>query len=89
MVRSYSSGTLFDVQPECMLCLDTFTETRPTALSLCACGVNKNAFHLECLLDWRRKSNKTNCPVCENELFVDVSSANLEAHVDDAVTVEE
>src|SRR4051812_28922598 len=52
MVRSYSSGTLFEIQPECLLCLDTFSETRPTALSLCACGVNKNTFHIECLLEW-------------------------------------
>ena len=71
MVTSYSSGTLFEVPPECILCLDTFSEKRPSALSLCACGVNKNTFHLECLLEWRRKTGKTNCPICENELFVD------------------
>ena len=71
MVRSYSSGTLFDVPPECILCLDTFSEKHPNALSLCACGVNKNTFHLECLLEWRRKTGKANCPICENELFVD------------------
>jgi hypothetical protein len=74
MVRSYSSGALFDVQPECLLCLESFTEARPTALSLCACGVNRNTFHLECLLEWRRRSNKTNCPVCDNELFFDATT---------------
>jgi len=76
MVRSYSSGTLFDLQPECLLCLDVFTEIRPSALSLCACGVNKNTFHLECLLEWRRKTNKANCPICDNELFVDVTESS-------------
>jgi hypothetical protein len=75
MVRSYSSGTLFDIQPECLLCLDAFSETRPTALSLCACGVNKNTFHLECLLEWRKKTGKANCPVCDNELFFDQAAS--------------
>jgi len=71
MVRSFSSGMLSDVQPECMLCLEGFTAAHPSAVSLCGCGVKKDTFHLDCLMEWRRKSNKTNCPICENELYVD------------------
>ena len=76
MVRSYSSGALQEAQPECLLCMENFTPTRPTTLSLCACGVNRNTFHLECLLKWRKKSNKTNCPVCDNELFFETPSSS-------------
>ena len=74
MVRSYSSGALFDIQPECMLCMETFTEAHPKAVAVCACGVNRNNFHLDCLMEWRRNANKTNCPGCEHELFFDTST---------------
>jgi len=76
MVRSYSSGTLQEIIPECLLCMENFTDTRPTTLSLCACGINRNTFHLECLLEWRRKSNKTNCPICDKELFFEVTETH-------------
>lgn len=69
---------------ECMLCMELFTPERPEVRTLCACGVNKNAYHLECLLAWRSRSGNTMCPVCNKELFyeeslVDTGSSAVQA----------
>ena len=64
-----SASSLTQLPKECMLCMELFTAERPEVRTLCACGVNKNSYHLECLLAWRSRSGNTMCPVCNKELF--------------------
>mmetsp|Transcript_6728 Transcript_6728/g.10639 ORF Transcript_6728/g.10639 Transcript_6728/m.10639 type:complete len:172 (-) Transcript_6728:739-1254(-) len=54
---------------ECLLCMEVFSEEQPEVKTLCQCGINKNNYHLTCLLEWRARSGKTTCPVCDQELF--------------------
>ncbi len=56
-------------QAECTLCLEGFSEQCPGVRTLCKCGANKHPYHLACLLEWRQRSRKTTCPVCDHELF--------------------
>mmetsp|Transcript_2422 Transcript_2422/g.4671 ORF Transcript_2422/g.4671 Transcript_2422/m.4671 type:complete len:169 (-) Transcript_2422:1180-1686(-) len=55
---------------ECLLCMEEFNDEHPSILTLCKCGVNKHHFHMRCLEEWRRRSGKTTCPVCNQDLFV-------------------
>ncbi|GLD96996.1 hypothetical protein PINS_up005679 [Pythium insidiosum] len=52
---------------ECVMCLDTFSDDNPKVRSLCNCGVNRTNFHLSCLLEWLDRD--PNCPVCRAYLF--------------------
>ncbi|KAH9260154.1 hypothetical protein BASA81_001929 [Batrachochytrium salamandrivorans] len=57
---------------ECLLCLEGFSPpNHPKATSLCHCGMNKNAFHLPCLLVWRASASagRVICPLCGEEIF--------------------
>lgn len=57
---------------ECLLCLEGFSPpNHPKATSLCHCGMNKNAFHLPCLLAWRvsASAGRVICPLCGEEIF--------------------
>ncbi len=56
-------------QAECTLCLEGFSAQCPGVRTLCECGANKHPYHLACLLEWRQRSRKTTCPVCDHELF--------------------
>mmetsp|Transcript_19710 Transcript_19710/g.23961 ORF Transcript_19710/g.23961 Transcript_19710/m.23961 type:complete len:293 (-) Transcript_19710:2697-3575(-) len=63
---------------ECLLCMEGFTPVHPEVRTLCSCGVNKNSYHLSCLLTWRGRSGRTTCPVCDTELFFE-DGANADA----------
>ena len=45
---------------DCPICLETFSETEPTIIILCA-----HMFHLKCLKDWTDQT----CPVCRYQQF--------------------
>lgn len=53
--------------PECVICLEEFSNENPAMHTLCACGENKALFHYPCLLLWLE--NKRTCPSCSSELF--------------------
>ncbi len=56
--------------PECVICLDEFTDENPCILTLCSCGENKALFHLPCLLLWQQ--DHSFCPVCKKTLYFEV-----------------
>lgn len=71
MIRSTSNSNHQDEKVECVLCLESF-DVKPRASGvLCGCGINKHAFHLDCLKAWRRAETALRCPMCEHELFFD------------------
>jgi hypothetical protein len=72
MVRSMSSSLMELKEPECLFCLDGFSEQDPSVKSLCGCGENKSPMHRRCLEEWRTKS--TSCPACGETLFYEVAS---------------
>ncbi|GBG31976.1 E3 ubiquitin-protein ligase listerin [Hondaea fermentalgiana] len=65
---------------ECVLCLEEFSIDAPAVRTLCNCGVNRHHYHLACLLAWRRRSGKTTCPVCDEELFYEESAPAVQGH---------
>ncbi|KAJ0411589.1 hypothetical protein ATCC90586_004239 [Pythium insidiosum] len=71
LLRSYQRATgIVDhgqLDLECVMCLDTFSEDNPKVRSLCNCGMNRTNFHLSCLLEWLDRD--PNCPVCRAYLF--------------------
>lgn len=74
MRNSFDSGAFKDDSQEpreCVVCYETFTLENPQVRTLCGCGVNKRAFHLSCLMQWREHSKETACPVCREELYYD------------------
>jgi hypothetical protein len=79
MVRSMSSSLMdLEKEPECLFCLEGFTEENPCIKSLCGCGVNKSPLHLQCLEQWRKKS--TECPSCGQPLFYEMNDQQLTTH---------
>lgn len=56
-----------NVDIECIMCLDEFSEENPMIPTLCACGESKSHFHYQCLYTWLEKSSK--CPCCRTELY--------------------
>jgi len=56
---------------ECSICMEGFNEEDTEVQTLCQCGENKHSYHLHCLLWWKEKSGKQNCPVCDSEIFFD------------------
>eukprot|EP00924_Labyrinthula_sp_SR-Ha-C_P006186 snap_masked-scaffold_54-processed-gene-1.70-mRNA-1 protein AED:1.00 eAED:1.00 QI:0/-1/0/0/-1/1/1/0/177 len=60
---------VFNEDDECFVCYEEFTPESPEALSLCGCGSNRHRYHLHCLTIWRTKSQRTTCPVCDQEIF--------------------
>ncbi|KAL4125209.1 hypothetical protein PRIC2_008794 [Phytophthora ramorum] len=71
LLRSYQevTGVVDEGQLdlECIMCLDTFSEDNPKVRTLCNCGMNRTNFHMSCLLEWLNRD--TNCPVCREYLF--------------------
>lgn len=51
-----------ELDDECVICMEGFTDENPRIPTLCDCGENKACFHLPCLYQWIAKSK--NCPVC-------------------------
>ena len=44
--------TLEDMDDECVICMEGFTDDNPRMPTLCGCGENNTYFHLPCLLVW-------------------------------------
>ena len=55
-------------EPECIYCLEIFDETNPMINTVCRCGLNRNYFHLACLIVIVQ--NNPNCPVCRSMFFL-------------------
>ncbi|RLN93867.1 hypothetical protein BBJ28_00014310 [Nothophytophthora sp. Chile5] len=77
LLRSYQevTGVVDEGQLdlECIMCLDTFSEDNPKVRTLCNCGMNRTNFHLSCLLEWLNRD--ANCPVCRAYLFFEDADA--------------
>ncbi|ETP38558.1 hypothetical protein F442_13875 [Phytophthora nicotianae P10297] len=75
LLRSYQevTGVVDEGQLdlECIMCLDTFSENNPKVRTLCNCGMNRTNFHMSCLLEWLNRD--ANCPVCREYLFFEDS----------------
>ncbi|KAG7400574.1 hypothetical protein PHYBOEH_005097 [Phytophthora boehmeriae] len=75
LLRSYQEKTgVVDegqLDLECIMCLDTFSEDNPKVRTLCNCGMNRTNFHMSCLLEWLNRD--ANCPVCREYLFFEDS----------------
>ncbi|KAF4043950.1 Ring finger domain [Phytophthora infestans] len=75
LLRSYQevTGVVDEGQLdlECIMCLDTFSEDNPKVRTLCNCGMNRTNFHMSCLLEWLNRD--ANCPVCREYLFFEDS----------------
>lgn len=56
--------------PECIICLEEFSDDNPVMNTLCACGENRALFHYPCLLLWLE--NKETCPNCSAQLYYQV-----------------
>ncbi|CEG50291.1 ring zinc finger domain superfamily protein [Plasmopara halstedii] len=71
LLRSYQeiTGVVDEGQLdlECIMCLDTFSENNPKVRTLCNCGINRTNFHMSCLLEWINRD--ANCPVCREYLY--------------------
>lgn len=55
--------------PECVICLDVFSEENPRLPTICSCGFDKSNFHKACLKRWMTKRGSCVCPSCYDELF--------------------
>jgi Ring finger domain len=64
-VTSYYNEAM-DVEDECVICMDGFTEDNPRMPTHCGCGENKTYFHLPCLYHWMEQSS--DCPSCRRTL---------------------
>ena len=62
-----SPNTCQNIETECVMCLDEFSDENPMIPTLCACGESKSHFHYQCLYTWLEKSSK--CPCCRQELY--------------------
>lgn len=75
LLKSYQEATgVVDegqLDLECIMCLDTFSEDNPKVRTLCNCGMNRTNFHMSCLLEWLNRD--ANCPVCREYLFFEDS----------------
>ncbi|RMX66793.1 hypothetical protein KXD40_001931 [Peronospora effusa] len=71
LLRSYQEATgVVDegqLELECIMCLDTFSQDNPKIRTLCNCGMNRTNFHMSCLFEWLNR--EANCPVCREYLF--------------------
>ena len=67
LAMSLSGLDVRQSEPECVICMEGFTDSDPKMLTLCECGVNKTCFHYSCLLQW--VSRDPSCPACRKELM--------------------
>eukprot|EP01038_Epipyxis_sp_PR26KG_P006139 gene6139-8464_t len=61
-----SLGLIFS-DCECVICLDEFSDSNPSILTLCNCGENKVHFHYPCLILYLKKKNV--CPNCRSYIY--------------------
>ena len=54
------------IDDECVICMESFSEHNPRMPTLCGCGANKTYFHLPCLYQWREQS--PDCPSCRQRI---------------------
>jgi hypothetical protein len=57
------------VEPECVICLETFSRSNPRLPTLCNCGVGRVNFHHSCLLEWIVQHGESTCPSCDTTLY--------------------
>mmetsp|Transcript_34483 Transcript_34483/g.50060 ORF Transcript_34483/g.50060 Transcript_34483/m.50060 type:complete len:280 (-) Transcript_34483:92-931(-) len=61
-----AKGSMGDMDDECVICMEGFSDDNPRMPTLCGCGENKTYFHLPCLLVWIDKNDT--CPSCREKL---------------------
>ncbi len=62
--------------PECVICLDDFTDENPRMPTICSCGIGLAGFHKQCLKRWLAKRGACVCPSCDQPIFFEENSSS-------------